>query len=98
MCSMERTTGQVNIPYPLVRVFTLGDFALERLAELPSQNGSEPHYERIAPQVWANRGPAMTLLRFLLSRVNRRASRGELTEVIWPGNSAVNVEHALDSA
>ena len=95
---MERTTGQVNIPYPLVRVFTLGDFALERLAELPSQNGNAPHYERIAPEVWANRGPAMTLLKILLSRANRRASRGELAEVIWPGNTTVNVEHALDSA
>lgn len=95
---MDRPGGQDRSPYPLVRIFTLGDFALEQLVVSSVGDGEPPHYERIAPEVWANRGPAMTLLKILLCRAKRRASRGELTEIIWPGNTSINAAHALDSA
>ncbi len=40
----------------------------------------------------------MALLKVLLCRANRRASRDELIEAIWPDHGAINAAHALDSA
>jgi DNA-binding SARP family transcriptional activator len=37
-------------------------------------------------------------LKVLLCRPNRRASREELIEAIWPDHEAINAAHALDSA
>ena len=47
---------------------------------------------------WSNRGPAMALLKVLLCQTNRRASREELIEAIWPDHETINAAHALDSA
>jgi DNA-binding SARP family transcriptional activator len=55
-------------------------------------------YERVARSEWSNRGPAMALLKVLLCRANRRASRDELIEAIWPDHEAINAAHALESA
>ena len=40
----------------------------------------------------------MALLKVLLCRANRRASRDELIEAIWPDHESINAAHALDSA
>jgi DNA-binding SARP family transcriptional activator len=40
----------------------------------------------------------MTLLKVLLCQPNRRASREELIEAIWPDHGTINAAHALDSA
>src|SRR5713226_5108689 len=40
----------------------------------------------------------MALLKVLLCRANRRASREELIEAIWPDHESINAAHALDSA
>src|SRR5258708_8485829 len=40
----------------------------------------------------------MALLKVLLCQANRRASRDELIEAIWPDHEAINAAHALDSA
>jgi len=40
----------------------------------------------------------MALLKVLLCRANRRASRDELIEAIWPDHETINAAHALDSA
>jgi DNA-binding SARP family transcriptional activator len=40
----------------------------------------------------------MALLKVLLCRANRRASRDELIEAIWPDPGEINAVHALDSA
>ncbi len=77
----------------------LGEFALERLVPAPSRIGDEPpRYERVARSEWSNRGPAMALLKVLLCRANRRASRDELIQAIWPDHESINAAHALDSA
>jgi DNA-binding SARP family transcriptional activator len=82
-----------------MRIITLGEFALERLVRPPSRPKDEPpRYARVARSEWSNRGPAMALLKVLLSRANRRASRDELIEAIWPENASINAAHALDSA
>ncbi len=96
---MDRTDQQYQAQYPLVRITTLGEFALERLVRAPSLSADQPpRYERVAQSEWSNRGPAMALLKVLLCRANRRAARDELIEAIWPGNGQINAAHALDSA
>jgi DNA-binding SARP family transcriptional activator len=85
--------------HPLMRITTLGEFALERLVRTPSRAQDEPpHYARVAQSEWSNRGPAVALLKVLLCRANRRASRDELIEAIWPDHGAINAAHALESA
>src|SRR5437764_11828080 len=85
--------------HPLVRITTPGDFVLGRLVRPPSLAEDEPpRYARVARSEWSNRGPAMALLKVLLCRANRRASRDELIEAIWPDHEAINAAHALDSA
>src|SRR6266702_100322 len=96
---MHSTVEQDHAEYALMRITTLGEFALERLVRASSRSGDEPpHYVRVAQSEWSNRGPAMALLKVLLCRANRRASRDELIEAIWPDHEAINAAHALDSA
>jgi DNA-binding SARP family transcriptional activator len=85
--------------HPLMRITTLGEFALERLVRTPSRTEDEPpRYARVVQSEWSNRGPAMALLKVLLCRATRRASRDELIEAIWPDHGEINAAHALDSA
>ena len=96
---MYSTTEHDQTKHPLMRITTLGEFALERLIRTPLRAQDEPpRYTRVAQSEWNNRGPAMALLKVLLCRANRRASRDELTEAIWPDHAAINAAHALDSA
>lgn len=85
--------------HPLMRIITLGEFALERLVPTPSRTpGEQAHYVRVERREWSNRGPAMALLKVLLCRANRRASRDELIEAIWSSRETINAAHALESA
>jgi DNA-binding SARP family transcriptional activator len=85
--------------HPLVRITTLGEFALERLIHNFSRSEDEPpRYTLVPRREWSNRGPAITLLKVLLCQPNRRASREELIEAIWPDHGTINAAHALDSA
>ena len=85
--------------HPLMRITALGEFALERLVRTPGRAEEEPpRYARVARSEWSNRGPAVALLKVLVCRANRRASRDELIEAIWPDHEAINAAHALDSA
>ncbi|MDQ2906928.1 MAG: winged helix-turn-helix domain-containing protein [Chloroflexota bacterium] len=88
-----------TVEHPLMRIITLGEFALERLVPPPSQvQDAPPHYAPVERHEWSNRGPAMALLKVLLCRANRQASRDELIEAIWPDHETINAAHALDSA
>jgi DNA-binding SARP family transcriptional activator len=89
---MHSTAGDDQTRHPLVRVTTLGEFALERT------EGEPPRYACVPRNEWSNRGPAVALLKVLLCRANRRASRDELIEAIWPNHESINAPHALDSA
>jgi len=96
---MHSTDEHDHTKYPLVRIITLGEFALERLDCTPLRTEDEPpRYARVARSEWSNRGPAMALLKVLLCRLNRRASRDELIEAIWPDHGEINAAHALESA
>ena len=54
---------------PLMRITTLGEFALERLVRTPSQPQDEPPcYARVARSEWSNRGPAVALLRIIAQK------------------------------
>jgi DNA-binding SARP family transcriptional activator len=81
-----------------MRIFTFGEFALERLVSCPSNSSDPPRYVRIPPEEWSCRGPALALLKVLLCRANRRASREELVTAIWHNSEEINAVHALDSA
>src|SRR5712691_2979272 len=97
--AMYSTAEHDPTKHPLVRITTLGEFALERLVRTPSRaEDGPPRYARVAQSEWSNRGPAMALLKMLLCRANRRASREELIEAIWPDHELINAAHALDSA
>src|SRR5438105_9063835 len=99
MQKMEDTEEYARPKHPLLRIITLGDCAIERLVAVPSEvTGEPPRYERVARSEWGNRGPAMTLLKVLVCRPNRRATREELIEAIWPDNAAINTAHTLESA
>src|SRR5947209_5018461 len=99
MQKMEDTEEYARPKHPLLRIITLGEFAIERLVPVPSEvTGEPPRYERVARSEWGNRGPAMTLLKVLVCRPNRRATREELIEAIWPDNAAINTAHTLESA
>jgi DNA-binding SARP family transcriptional activator len=96
---MHDTDEYARTKHPLMRIITLEEFALERLVPALSQAQDEPpRYERVARSEWGNRGPAMALLKVLLCRANRRASRDELIEAIWPDHGEINAAHALESA
>ena len=76
---MHSTAEHNQTKHPLMRITLLGEFALERLVRTPSRIEDEPpRYARVARSEWSNRGPAMALLKVLLCRANRRASRDEL--------------------
>src|SRR6266487_2220015 len=97
--AMHSTSEDEQTRHPLVRITTLGEFALERLVRTPARIEDEPpRYARVAQSEWSNRGPAMVLLKVLLCRANRRASREELIEAIWLDHESINAAHALDSA
>jgi hypothetical protein len=94
---MYSTFERDHTNHPLMRITTLGEFALERLVGTSSQaHDEQPRYARVAQSEWSNRGPAMTLLKVLLCRANRRASRDELTAAIWRDHVEINAAHALD--
>jgi DNA-binding SARP family transcriptional activator len=96
---MHNTSDNYRTEQPLMRIFTLGEFALERLVPVSTQGPDyAPYYARVSRGEWSNRGPAMAMLKVLLCRPNRRASRDELIEAIWPDREAINAPHALDSA
>ena len=95
---MHSTIEHDSAEHPWMRITTLGEFAVERLVPAPLLAPNEPRYERVARNEWSSRGPAMALLKVLLCRPNRRASRDELLEAIWPDHETINAAHALDSA
>ncbi len=86
--------------YPVIRVYTCGEFALERLIPSSASPVDPPQYEPVPRGEWSHRGPAITMLKVLLCSDDRRASRDTLIEEIWPGKkgSAINADHALHSA
>src|SRR5260370_11495114 len=97
--AMHNTYEHDPTKHPLMRITSLGHFALERLVRTPVRAEDEPpRYVLVAQSEWSNRGPAMALLKALLCRPNRRASRDELIEAIWSDHEAINAAHALESA
>lgn len=93
---MANNVEQPHRAYPAMRVYTFGEFTIER--RMPASPAAHvPRYVRVDHKEWHSRGPAKTLLKVLLCRSRRRASRDELVEALWPEEPA-NSEHAFDSA
>src|SRR5450759_2696180 len=85
---------------PVMRVLTLGTFALERLIHPLPSSARFPQYEPVPTKQWSNQGPALTMLKMLICCAGRRASKDMLIEGLWPGEKSetINVKHALHSA
>jgi hypothetical protein len=52
---MHSTAEHDPTQQPLVRITTLGEFALERLIRTPSRSEDEPRYALVARGEWSNR-------------------------------------------
>ena len=88
----------VEQAHPSIRIHLFGEFIVERLLPSPPSSIEAPRYERVRPEEWRSRGPAMALLKALLCRPRRRASRDALIETLWPPDEDYESEHAFDSA
>lgn len=84
--------------YPEFRVYTFGNFAVERIANNPSSNNQAPQYERVAKEEWRSRGPATALLKLLICRTSRRATRDVILDNLWPDADIDKASKSLDVA
>ncbi len=95
---MDQADEKENIAQPLLRVTTFGEFTLERLAPSPHYIQS-PRYIHLPREDVNSRGTALTMLKILLCRSDRRASKEELIAAIWDANQeAINTAHTLHTA
>ena len=97
---MAVADDQERLSMPMVRVWTFGEFVMERLT---SPEEHPLHYEPVEPSAWQSRGTAMTLLKVLLCRRRRRATKDDLIAAIWPQEEKEtkhlkHVERAFDAA
>ncbi len=98
MDQADEKENKENIAHPLLKVTTFGEFTMGRLV-LSSPHIQKPRYIHLP---WADvnsRGTALTMLKILLCRSDRRASKEELIAAIWGSNQeAINTAHILDTA
>jgi DNA-binding SARP family transcriptional activator len=97
---MREANDQGDSSMPLVRVWTFGEFVVERLV---SPQEYSPRYQPVAPSAWQSRGTAMALFKVLLCRRRRRATKDKLIAAIWPqqeegAKHLKHVERAFDAA
>jgi DNA-binding SARP family transcriptional activator len=82
--------------HPFIRIHLFGEFIVERLISSPTSKA--PQYERVRREAWRSRGPAIAVLKVLLCRPRRRATKDELIEAVWSSEENDEREHAFDSA
>jgi len=92
---MQGVHEQEQAAVPLMRVFLFGEVMLERRLSVA---GQEPRYERVPAHAWQGRGPALLLLKVLLCRPRRRATKEEVVALIWSGAHLKNAGRACDAA
>ena len=86
--------------YPEYRVSTFGGFSLERLVHTSLSASAEqaPQYAPVAKAEWHRRMAARSLLKVLLCRTRRRASKDELLDLLWPQSDTLRASHSLNTA
>jgi DNA-binding SARP family transcriptional activator len=92
---MQESYPQEPSSLPAIRIFLFGDVTLERRV---IGTGTEIRYERIPSGAWQGRGPALTLLKILLCRPRRRATKEDVVAWIWPGAQLKSAGRACDAA
>ncbi len=93
------TGGSKPDSFPRVRVYLFGTFTL--LRQVPPPAGGEtqdPCYVEMGPEVWESRTAAISLLKLLLCRKQRKASRHLLIGAIFPEREEASALHSLKSA
>jgi DNA-binding SARP family transcriptional activator len=95
--STTNPAGQTQPPpLPYIKIYTFGEFALERL--LPSYT-QQAHYYHMPCDLLAQRSSALTMLKVLICQPQRRIAKTALAEALWPGRSNNSkVIHTLDTA
>ena len=95
---MDQAEEKENRGWPLLRITTFGEFTVERLVP-SSPHIQTPHYVHLPWEDVNSRSAALTMLKILLCRSDRRASKEELIAEIWDSNAeAINTAHILDTA
>ncbi|MBA2682538.1 MAG: winged helix-turn-helix domain-containing protein, partial [Ktedonobacteraceae bacterium] len=95
---MDEADEKANRGWPLLRVTTFGEFTIERLVPSPPHI-QVPHYVHLPWEDVNSRSTALTMLKILLCRSGRRASKEELIAAIWDSHQeAINTAHILDTA
>jgi DNA-binding SARP family transcriptional activator len=84
--------------HPEYRVYTFGGFSLERLIHPSASEEQAPQYAHVAKAAWQRRMAACSLLKVLLCRTRRRASKDELLDLLWPQSDALRASHSLNTA
>jgi DNA-binding SARP family transcriptional activator len=94
--STTNPAGQQPPPQPYMKIYTFGEFALERL--LPSYT-QQAHYYHVPCDLLTQRSSALTMLKVLICQPQRRIVKTALAEALWPGRSDNSkVIHTLDTA
>ncbi len=85
--------NESQVPVPAVRIYTCGMISIEVLTEIVSSDPPLARYTVLSPQTLRGRGiiPSLTLLKLLLSRPHRFASKDWLAEQIRHEEDAPDV-------
>ncbi|GHO85491.1 AfsR/SARP family transcriptional regulator [Dictyobacter formicarum] len=93
MIEMAEPSGKPD--YPFLRVTTMGDFTLSRVV---APSAGRPRYRALSSEELGNRKAALAILKFLLCSPRRRATKAEITRMLWPARDSDNANHTFDTA
>ncbi len=95
---MDQADEKENGAQPLLKITTFGEFTLEQLIPSPPHIRT-PRYIHLPWEDMNSRGTALTMLKILLCRSDRRVSKEELIAAIWESSQeTINTAHTLDTA
>ncbi len=93
---MDQANEQDNLPPPILKVITFGEFTLEQL--VPSPPHTLVRYIHLSREDVNSRSTALMMLKILLCRNDRRATKDELIAAIWNSDQVtINTAHAFDT-
>jgi len=93
---MDHVGEQDNLPQPLLKVVTFGEFTLGQL--IPSPSYTLARYSQLPREDINGRNTALMMLKVLLCRNDRRATKDELIAAIWDSSlERINTAHTFDT-
>ncbi len=93
---MDHVDEQDNLPQPLLKVVTFGEFTLGQLVPAPPHTLAR--YSQLPREDVNGRNTALMMLKILLCRSDRRATKDELIAAIWNSSQeTINTAHTFDT-